>query len=127
MDYVTPYKLDSLKVLGSVGEPINEEAYIGTMTTLKEIAQLLIHGGRPKPQYSDIALAGSINCLSYALPLPGVQPCLVDADGTEIEGNDVQGNLCMKFLGQACLEPLMATTTVASRFTSQPIQASLHM
>ena len=29
--------------------------------------------------------------------MPGVQPCLVDADGNEIEGNDVQGNLCMKF------------------------------
>jgi acetyl-CoA synthetase len=31
------------------------------------------------------------------LPLPGIQPCLVDADGNEIEGNDVQGNLCIKF------------------------------
>ena len=35
---------------------------------------------------------------SYAtLPLPGIQPCLVDSDGNEIEGNDVQGNLCIKF------------------------------
>jgi len=35
---------------------------------------------------------------SYAtLPLPGIQPCLVDADGNEIEGNNVQGNLCIKF------------------------------
>jgi acetyl-CoA synthetase len=35
---------------------------------------------------------------SYAtLPLPGVQPCLVDSEGNEIEGNDVQGNLCIKF------------------------------
>jgi len=31
------------------------------------------------------------------LPLPGVQPCLVDNDGNEIEGNGVEGNLCIKF------------------------------
>ena len=35
---------------------------------------------------------------SYAtLPLPGIQPCLVDSEGNEIQGNDVQGNLCIKF------------------------------
>ena len=31
------------------------------------------------------------------LPLPGIQPVLVDEKGTEIEGNDVTGNLCIKF------------------------------
>ena len=31
------------------------------------------------------------------MPLPGIQPCLVDADGQEIEGNDVSGNLCIKY------------------------------
>ena len=31
------------------------------------------------------------------LPLPGIQPCLVDTDGNEIQGNDVEGNLCVKF------------------------------
>jgi acetyl-CoA synthetase len=35
---------------------------------------------------------------TYAtLPLPGVQPCLLDADGKEIEGDGVEGMLCMKF------------------------------
>ena len=35
---------------------------------------------------------------SYAtLPLPGIQPCLVDDQGEEIEGNEVNGNLCIKF------------------------------
>ena len=35
---------------------------------------------------------------TYAtLPLPGIQPCLVDADGKEIEGTNVEGNLCIKF------------------------------
>ena len=31
------------------------------------------------------------------LPLPGVQPCLVDGAGVELEGNDIEGLLCMKF------------------------------
>ena len=31
------------------------------------------------------------------MPLPDIQPCIVDADGREIIGNDVQGNLCIKF------------------------------
>ena len=35
---------------------------------------------------------------SYAtFPLPGIQPCIVDADGKEIEENGVEGNLCIKF------------------------------
>lgn len=101
LDYVTPYKLDSLKVLGSVGEPINEEAWhwyndhigkgkcpIVDTWWQTETGGILISplaGLTPlKPSYA-------------TLPLPGVQPCLVDADGNEIEGNDVQGNLCMKF------------------------------
>lgn len=32
-----------------------------------------------------------------SLPLPGIQPMIVDADGKELKGNNVQGNLCMKF------------------------------
>jgi acetyl-CoA synthetase len=32
-----------------------------------------------------------------SLPLPGIQPCLVDADGKEVFGNNVQGNLCIKY------------------------------
>ena len=35
---------------------------------------------------------------SYAtLPLPGVQPVLVDEQGNVIEGNDVSGNLCIRY------------------------------
>jgi len=101
LDYVKPYKLDSLRVLGSVGEPINEEAWHWYND----------HIGKGKCPIVDtwwqtetggilISPLAGITPLkpSYAtLPLPGVQPCLVDADGNEIEGNDVQGNLCMKF------------------------------
>ena len=32
-----------------------------------------------------------------SLPLPGVQPVIVDPEGNELEGNNVEGNLCIKF------------------------------
>ena len=101
LDFVKPYKLDSLKVLGSVGEPINEEAWHwyndhigkGNCPIVDTWWQTETGGILISP------LAGITPLKpSYAtLPLPGIQPCLVDADGNEIEGNDVQGNLCMKF------------------------------
>ena len=31
------------------------------------------------------------------LPLPGIQPIIVDAEGNELKGNNVEGNLCIKF------------------------------
>ncbi|MDB4655273.1 acetate--CoA ligase [Flavobacteriales bacterium] len=101
LDFVKPYKLDSLRVLGSVGEPINEEAWHwynehigkGNCPIVDTWWQTETGGILISP------LAGITPLKpSYAtLPLPGIQPCLVDADGNEIEGNDVQGNLCIKF------------------------------
>ncbi len=99
--FVEKYKLSSLKVLGSVGEPINDEAwewyhkYIGKgncpivdtwwQTETGGIMISPLAGLTPlKPTYA-------------TYPLPGIQPCLVDADGNEIEGNNVEGNLCVKF------------------------------
>lgn len=93
--------LDSLKKLGSVGEPINEEAWhwfdekVGKgkcpivdtwwQTETGGILISPIAGVTPtKPGYA-------------TLPLPGIQPCLVDENGNEIEGNGVSGNLCIKF------------------------------
>jgi acetyl-CoA synthetase len=101
LDFVKPYQLDSLKVLGSVGEPINEEAWhwyndhIGKKNCpivdtwwQTETGGILIS-----------ALAGITKLKpSYAtLPLPGVQPILVDDKGNEIKGNNVEGNLCIKY------------------------------
>ena len=101
LEYVEPYKLDTLKVIGSVGEPINEEAWnwynehIGKSRCpivdtwwQTETGGILISPipgvTRLKPTYA-------------TLPLPGVQPCLVDSDGHELTGNDVEGLLCMQF------------------------------
>ncbi len=101
LDFVTPYKLDSLKVIGSVGEPINEEAWhwynnhIGKgncplvdtwwQTETGGILISALAGVTPtKPSFA-------------TLPLPGIQPLLVDDKGNEILGNNVEGNLCIKF------------------------------
>lgn len=92
--------LSSLKVLGTVGEPINEEAWHWYDT----------HIGKNKCPIVDTwwqtetggilitNLAGVTPAIpSYAtLPMPGVLPCLVDENGKEIEGNNVSGNLCIK-------------------------------
>lgn len=101
LDYVSPYKLDSLKIIGSVGEPINAEAWhwyhenIGKKNCpvvdtwwQTETGGILISPipwvTKQKPTFA-------------TLPLPGVQPILVDKEGNELVENDVEGLLCMKF------------------------------
>lgn len=101
LEKVDNHDLSSLDVLGSVGEPINEEAWhwyddhigknrcpIVDTWWQTETGGILISPiagiTKTKPTYA-------------TLPLPGVQPILVDENGKEIEGNGVSGNLCMKF------------------------------
>ncbi len=98
---IEPHSLDSLKVIGSVGEPINEEAWhwyhdhVGKgrcplvdtwwQTETGGILISPLAGITPtKPAYA-------------TLPLPGVQLTIVDNEGNELKGNSVQGNLCVKF------------------------------
>lgn len=94
-------KLDSLKVLGSVGEPINEEAWQWFYKNVgKERCPIVDTWWQTETGGILISnLAGITPAKpSFAtLPLPGVQPCLVDEQGKEIEGNNVSGNLCIKF------------------------------
>src|SRR5215204_3052430 len=92
--------LSSLKILGTVGEPINEEAWHWYNE----------HVGKKKCPIVDTwwqtetggtlisNLAGVTPAIpSWAtLPMPGVQPVLVDENGKEIEGNPASGNLCIK-------------------------------
>jgi acetyl-CoA synthetase len=101
LEYVTPYKLDSLRVLGSVGEPINEEAWHwyhdhigkGKCPVVDTWWQTETGGILISP------LAGITRTKpSFAtLPLPGVQPVIVDNDGNVLDGKNVEGNLCIKF------------------------------
>ncbi|MBU82369.1 MAG: acetate--CoA ligase [Flammeovirgaceae bacterium] len=99
--HIEKYDLSSLKVIGSVGEPINEEAWNwyhehigkGRCPLVDTWWQTETGGIMISP------LAGiTPNKPAYAsLPLPGVQPVIVDSDGNELVGNNVQGNLCIKF------------------------------
>lgn len=100
IDYVKKYDLSSLKVLGTVGEPINEEAWnwyneeIGNeecpivdtwwQTETGGIMISPLAGITPtKPGFA-------------TLPLPGIQPALMDENGNEIEETEAQGNLVIK-------------------------------
>ncbi|QTN39693.1 acetate--CoA ligase [Cryomorphaceae bacterium] len=99
-DHVLSYGLYSLKVLGSVGEPINEEAW----------EWYHIHVGKEKCPIVDtwwqtetggIMISGlgdlsPMNPSHAGYPLPGIQPVLLDSDGNEIEENEVEGYLCIK-------------------------------
>jgi len=101
IEFIKPYDLSSLRVLGSVGEPINVEAWEWYNTNIgknncpivdtwwqTETGGILI---------SPIAGITKTKPGFATLPLPGVQPILVDENGNEILGNNVEGNLCIKF------------------------------
>lgn len=101
LDFVKPFKLSSLKVLGSVGEPINEEAWHWYNTNIgKEKCPIVDTWWQTETAGILISpLAGITKTKpGYAtLPLPGIQPILVDDKGVEITGNSIEGNLCIKF------------------------------
>ena len=99
--YFENSSLNSLKVIGSVGEPINLEAWNWYNSNIGKNKCPLVDtwwqtetGGimispipgviKPKPTYA-------------TLPLPGIQPILLDNNGNEIKDNEVEGNLCIKY------------------------------
>lgn len=100
-DFLEGKNLSSLRVLGTVGEPINEEAWnwyhdkigrgqcpiVDTWWQTENGGHLITPIAGITPEVPGYAM----------LPLPGVQPCLMDENGEEIQGNDVSGNLCIKF------------------------------
>ena len=101
LDYVEKYDLSSLRALGSVGEPINEEAWqwyhknigkgncpiVDTYWQTETAGFLISPMAGITPEKPTFA----------TLPMPGIQLALVDNDGNVIEGNDVEGNLCITF------------------------------
>lgn len=98
---VDKYDLSSIRVLGSVGEPINEEAWNWYYERVgKKKAPIVDTWWQTETGGIMISPLPNITPLkpTYATyPLPGIQPCLMDADGNELEGNDVEGLLCVKF------------------------------
>lgn len=101
LEYVKDKDLSSLKVLGSVGEPINEEAWNWYYENIGKKKAPIVdtwwqteNGGI---LISPIAGVTELKPTFATLPLPGVQPVIVDDEGNVLEGNNVSGNLCIKF------------------------------
>lgn len=101
LDPVKGHDLSSLKVLGTVGEPINEEAWhwydehIGKKKC--PIVDTWWQTETGGIMISNLAGVTPAKPAHATLPLPGVQPLLVDENGKEVTGNGVSGNLCIKF------------------------------
>jgi acetyl-CoA synthetase len=101
LEFVQKFKLDTLKVIGSVGEPINEEAWHwyndhvgGKRCPLVDTWWQTETGGI---MISPIPFVTPTKPTYASLPLPGIQPVLMDELRNEIEGNQVTGALCIKF------------------------------
>ncbi len=101
LDFVNKYDLSSLKVLGTVGEPINEEAWHWYNDNIGK-------GNSPivdtwwQTETGGIMISPIPNTTptipTYAtLPLPGIQATLMDENGQEINNKQADGRLCIKF------------------------------
>ncbi len=101
IDHVLPYSLHSLRVLGSVGEPINEEAWHWYKTHIGKgkcpIVDTWWQTETGGIMISSIAGVTDEKPSHAAYPVPGIQPVLLSAEGKEITENEVEGMLCMKF------------------------------
>jgi len=89
----------SLRLLGSVGEPINPEAWLWYHRVVGDHRCPIVDtwwqtetGGI---LISPLPGATALKPGSATLPLPGVFPLIVDAEGNELAGA-VEGNLCLK-------------------------------
>jgi len=100
-DVIDHYDLSSLKVLGSVGEPINEEAWHWYNENIGKKKSPIIDswwqtetGGI---MISPIPYVTPTKPTYATLPFIGIQPALMDENGNELKGNQVEGRLCIKF------------------------------
>ncbi len=101
LEYVQKFPLKSLKVIGSVGEPINEEAWHwyndhvgGKRCPVVDTWWQTETGGI---MISPLAFITPTKPTYATFPLPGIQAVLMDEKRNEIEGNQVVGSLCIKF------------------------------
>ncbi len=101
LDFVESHDLSSLKVLGTVGEPINEEAWHWYNDHVGKKNSPIIDtwwqtetGGI---MISPIPYSTPTIPTFATLPMPGIQPVLMDENGQEIKGNSVEGRLAIKF------------------------------
>ena len=101
IENVEPYDLSSLKVLGTVGEPINEEAWHWYNDNIGKKNSPIVDtwwqtetGGI---MITPIPFVTPTKPTYATLPFIGIQPALMDENGNEIKGNQVDGRLCIKF------------------------------
>ncbi|WP_282121890.1 acetate--CoA ligase [Algibacter mikhailovii] len=101
MELVEAYDLSSIKVLGSVGEPINEEAWHWYNDNIGKKKSPIVDtwwqtetGGI---MISPIPFVTPTKPTYATLPFIGIQPALMDENGNELKGNQVDGRLCIKF------------------------------
>ena len=101
VEHLEKHDLSSLKVLGTVGEPINEEAWHWYDDNVGKKKSPIVDtwwqtetGGI---MITPIAFATPTKPTYATLPFIGVQPALMDEHGQEIKGNQVDGRLCIKF------------------------------
>ncbi|NNL33450.1 MAG: acetate--CoA ligase, partial [Flavobacteriaceae bacterium] len=101
IEFTQKYNLSTLKVLGTVGEPINEEAWHWYNENIGKKKSPIVDtywqtetGGI---MISPIPYVTPTTPTYATLPLPGIQPILMDDQGYEIKGNQVEGKLCIKF------------------------------
>ncbi|MEQ6123214.1 acetate--CoA ligase [Pseudotenacibaculum sp. MALMAid0570] len=99
-ELIDKYDLSDLKVLGTVGEPINEEAwhwyddYVGkNKCPIVDTWWQTETGGM---MISSLAGITEDKPTFATLPLPGIQPVLLDHDGTEISETKAEGILAIK-------------------------------
>ena len=100
-EWVSKHDLDSLRVIGSVGEPINDEAWHWFNDHVGQKKCPIVDtwwqtetGGI---MISPIPFVTPTKPTYATLPLPGIQPVLMDDKRNEITGNQVTGNLCIRF------------------------------
>ncbi len=101
LSYVEKYDLSSLKVLGTVGEPINEEAwhwYDDNVGKNKApIVDTFFQTENGGIMLTPIPYVTPTKPTYATLPFIGIQPALMDENGNELKGNQVEGRLCIKF------------------------------
>ena len=101
LGHVEKHDLSSIKVLGTVGEPINEEAWHWYDDNIGKKKSPIVDtwwqtetGGI---MISPIPFCTPTKPTYATLPFIGIQPALMDEQGTEIIGNQVDGRLCIKY------------------------------
>ena len=101
LSFVEKYDLSSLEVLGTVGEPINEEAWHWYNKNIgKEKCPIIDTWWQTETggfMISPIANVTKLKPAHATLPLPGVQPAVMDENGKELTTNGVEGRLTIKF------------------------------